>query len=168
MMCTQKIYTNGFLFREKLGERKLNMTAIQKYPDIEICDFQNLKNGKDYKLENGDIVPNEILTSAPNKPLSYAFCSDTCYHEKVLPIIKNCNLLYHESTFLNDKIELAKITKHSTAEQAATIAKKANVGQLLLGHYSSRYKSIENFKTEAANIFPNTILSEEGKIIEIN
>lgn len=163
-----RIYTNGFLFREKLGERKLNMTAIQKYPEIEICDFQNLKNGKDYKLENGDVIPNETLTSAPNKPLSYAFCSDTSYDEKIIPIIKNCNLLYHESTFLNDKIELAKVTKHSTAEQAATIAKKANVDQLLLGHFSSRYKSIEDFKTEAANIFPNTILSEEGKIIEIN
>ena len=107
--------------------------------------------------------------SLPEKKAAVrAFCSDTSYDEKIIPIMKNCNLLYHESTFLNDKIELAKVTKHSTAEQAATIAKKANVDQLLLGHFSSRYKSIEDFKTEAANIFPNTILSEEGKIIEIN
>lgn len=162
-----RIYTNGFLFREKLGERKLNMTAIQQYPEIEICDFQNLKNGRDYVLENGEVLPNELLTLPPNKPLSYAFCSDTVYNENIIPTIKNCDLLYHESTFLNDKIELAKTTKHSTAAQAATIAKKANVAQLLLGHYSSRYKSIEDFKSEAKSIFPNTILSEEGKTIEV-
>jgi ribonuclease Z len=162
-----RIYTNGFLFCEKLGERKLNIPEIQKYPEIEVCDYQNLKNGKDFKLRTGEKLPNKLLTTNPNRPLSYAFCSDTAYNEEIIPIIENCDLLYHESTFLNDKIDLAKITKHSTAEQAAIIAKKGKVKQLILGHYSSRYKSILDFKAEAQSIFPNTILSEEGKIIEI-
>ncbi len=162
-----RIYTNGFLFREKLGERKLNMTEINKYSEIEVCDYQNLKNGKDFKLHNDEIIKNKNLTLNPEKPLSYAFCSDTKYTETILPIIKNCDLLYHEATFLNDKKELAKTTKHSTAKQAATIAEKAGVGRLIIGHYSSRYKSIDVFKEEAQTIFDNTLLAKEGLIVEI-
>lgn len=162
-----RIYTNGFLFREKLGERKLNMTEINKLPEIEICDYQNLKNGKDFKLKNGKIIDNKNLTLDPPKQLSYAFCSDTGYTETIVPIIENCDLLYHEATFLNDKKDLAKTTKHSTAEQAATIAKKAKVGQLVLGHYSSRYKSIDAFKEEAQTVFLNTTLAQEGMVVEI-
>lgn len=165
---SHRIYTNGFLFREKLGERKLSMTKINKHSEIEICDYQNLKNGKDFKLENGNIIKNSDLTAAPNKPLSYAFCSDTSYNESIIPIIKNVNLLYHEATFLNDKIDLAKTTKHSTAEQAATIAKKSEVNQLIIGHYSSRYKSTDDFLTEAQAVFKNTQLAKEGKVITID
>lgn len=165
---SHRIYTNGFLFREKLGERKLNMIAIQKYSEIEICDYQNLKNGKGFKLKNGKVIKNSILTTAPNKPLSYAFCSDTSYNETIIPIIKEVDLLYHETTFLKDKTDLAKTTKHSTAEQAATIAEKSEVDQLIIGHYSGRYKSTDAFLKEAQSIFQNTLLAEEGKVIEIN
>lgn len=163
-----RIYTNGFLFKEKLGERKLNMSAISKYPEIEVCDYQNLKNGKGFKLQNGEVITNDILTTAPRKPLSYAFCSDTAYSESIIPITKNVDLLYHEATFLNDKIELAKTTGHSTAEQAATIAKMANASRLVIGHYSNRYKSKDAFLTEAKNVFNNTLLAEEGKTFEIS
>ncbi|PHR74086.1 MAG: ribonuclease Z [Lutibacter sp.] len=164
---SHRIYTNGFLFREKIGERKLNISAIKKHSEIEICDYQNLKNGNDYQLENGEIIPNENLTSNPLKPLSYAFCSDTSYKEDIVPIIKNVDLLYHETTFLNDKKDLAKTTKHSTALQAAKIAKLANVDKLIIGHYSSRYKDIEAFKTEAQEVFHNTELAIEGKTFEL-
>ncbi len=164
---THRIYTNGFLFREKIGDRKLNISAIKKYIEIEICDYQNLKNGKDFELENGEIIANENLTSKPSKPFSYAFCSDTSYKENIVPIIKNVDLLYHETTFLNDKKNLAKTTKHSTAREAAKIAKLANVDKLIIGHYSSRYKDIETFKTEAQEVFQNTELAIEGKTFEL-
>ncbi|VAW25554.1 Ribonuclease Z, partial [hydrothermal vent metagenome] len=120
-----RIYTNGFLFKEKLGERKLNISAINKHPEIQICDYQNLKIGRDYTLLNGEVIKNKNLTLAPPQPKSYAFCSDTSYFPEILPIIKNVNCLYHETTFLKDKEELATSTKHSTAEQAASIAKQA-------------------------------------------
>lgn len=163
-----RVYTNGYLFKEKTKERNLNITKIRKYPEIEICDYQNLKNGKDFILNNGEIVKNEILTFDPPPILQYAYCSDTAYYEKIIPLIEQVDLLYHESTFLEDKKELAKITKHATAKEAATIAKKAKVKQLLLGHYSSRYKDESVFLKEAQTIFENSDISYEGKIIEIN
>ncbi len=164
---SHRIYTNGYLFREKIGERKLNISAINKHLEIEICDYQNLKNGRDFTLKNGKILKNDNLTLDPSKPLSYAFCSDTAYKPNIVPIIKNVDLLYHETTFLNDKEELAKTTKHSTAQQAAEIAKQANVDQLIIGHYSSRYKNIELFKAEAQTIFQKTELAIEGKVFEV-
>ncbi|OIQ39970.1 MAG: ribonuclease Z [Bacteroidetes bacterium MedPE-SWsnd-G1] len=163
-----RIYTNGFLFKEKIGERKLDMKEISKYDEIEICDYQNLKNGKDFKLSSGTIIKNEKLTTDPNKPLSYAFCSDTMYHEPIIPIIQNVDLLYHEATFLKDKEDLALKTKHSTAQQAAMIAKKANVGKLILGHFSNRYKTYEGFESEACKIFSNTSLTSAGAVFELN
>lgn len=162
-----RIYTNGFLFREKVGLRKLNMAGISKYKDIEICDYQNLKNGRDFILENGTIIKNEELTFDPDIPKSYAYCSDTSYFPEIVNQIKGVNCLYHETTFLNNKQELAHKTKHSTAEEAAKIAKKANVKQLIIGHFSGRYKSKIDFSTEAKRIFNNTFLAEDGKVFEI-
>lgn len=158
-----RIYTNGFLFKEKLGERKLNMSKISEFKEIEICDYQNLKIGRDFKLQNETILKNEFLTLDPLPPKSYAFCSDTAYFPEIVPQIKNVNCLYHEATFLNDKSELATKTKHSTAQQAAKIAKEATVNQLIIGHYSGRYKNKEAFKTEATAIFKNTLLAVEGE-----
>ncbi len=162
-----RIYTNGFLFKEKLKERNLNMREISKYPAIEICDYQNLKNGKDYIQENGKIISNKDLTLDPPPILQYAFCSDTAYYEDIIPIIKNCDLLYHESTFLEDRIDLANKTKHSTAKQAATIASKANVKKLILGHYSSRYKEEDLFLKEGETVFKNIELAREGKLFSM-
>ena len=162
-----RIYTNGFLFKEREGDRKLNMNAILNYKEIEVCDYQNLKNGRNFKLKNGSILENEELTLEPEKPLSYAFCSDTSYFPEIVPLINNVNCLYHETTFLDDKEELAFTTLHSTAKQAASIAKQANVEQLIIGHFSSRYRNIEKFKIEAQEIFQNTDLAEAGKIFVI-
>ncbi len=162
-----RIYTNGFLFTEKPKEKKLNIKEIEKYPEIEICDYQNLKKGKVLIKENGKIIKNNTLTFEPAKPLSYAFCSDTAYFPKIVPLIKNVDLLYHETTFLEDNHELAKTTQHSTALQAAKIAQKAEVKKLLIGHYSGRYKNRDDFLQEAQTVFKKTELSFEGKEIII-
>lgn len=163
-----RIYTNGFLFEEKPGERRLNIEAIKKYPEIEICDYQNLKNGKDFIREDGVVIKNESVTFAPPKPLKYAFCSDTAYKPDIIPIIKNTDLLYHEATFLTDREDTARKTLHSTAAQAAKIAKKADVGTLIIGHFSSRYKDLNLFKEEAEKYFDKVVLAAAGKVISID
>jgi len=162
-----RIYTNGFLFKEKQGKRKLNMAAIKENSEIEICDYQNLKDGKDFKKEDEVIIKNIDLTFDPPKNLSYAYCSDTAFKPSIVNLIKNVELLYHESTFLKDRENLAKTTKHSTAEEAGKIAKKAKAGILILGHFSSRYNDLNQFKNEAETIFKNVILGKEGKVIKL-
>lgn len=164
---THRVYTNGFLFKEKEKLRKLNIENVQQYTEIETCDYHHIKAGKDYVLKNGEILKNEELTLTPPKTKSFAFCSDTSYKEDIVPIIKNVDLLYHEATFLKDREDLALKTKHSTAEQAALIAKKAEVNQLVIGHYSSRYSNIELFKKEAEAVFKKVILAESGKKISL-
>lgn len=160
-----RVYTNGFLFQEKVGERKLNLDAVQNY-EIEACYYQKIKNGKDITLDDGRTIENRILTFDPNPPKSYAFCSDTVYNETMISDIENVDILYHEATFLQSEVELAKKTLHCTAKEAATIALKANVKQLILGHYSTRYASITLFKEEAETIFPEVLLADDGKTFE--
>ena len=162
-----RIYTNGFLFQEKVGDRKLNVDAVKEFK-IDTCYFQKIKNGSDIALDDGTIVPNQTLTFDPILPKSYAFCSDTMYDESIIPIIANCDVLYHETTFLNSEVDKAEKTMHSTAKQAATIAAKANVTQLILGHYSTRYDNIELFKQEAETIFPNVLLADDGRVFEFD
>lgn len=157
-----RVYTNGYLFKEKLGERKLNIDAVLNN-DIELCDYRNIKLGKDVENKKGELIPNTKLTFDPEPPKSYAFCSDTKYTESVVPIIKGVTTLYHESTFLEAHASLCEKTKHSTAKQAATIAFKANVKQLILGHYSTRYSNLEEFKNEASTVFENVFLADDGK-----
>lgn len=163
-----RVYTNGFLFKEKTGLRKIDINKVKMYPEIETCDYHNLKAGKDYTLENGTILKNEELTLDPKTTKSFAFCSDTSYKEDIIPLISESDLLYHEATFLSDREDLAKKTKHSTAKQAAIIAKKSKVKQLVIGHYSSRYNDINLFKEEAKQEFENIVLAEEGKVISID
>ena len=158
-----RVYTNGFLFTEKPKARHLHLDNIKQYDEIEICDYHNLKAGKDFILSSGEIIPNDELTVSPEAPKSYAYCSDTTFKPDIIPIIKNVDLLYHESTFLKELEHLCERTKHSTAEQAATIAKEANAGKLILGHYSSRYSDVTCFKEEAENVFNNVELGEVGK-----
>jgi ribonuclease Z len=163
-----RIYTNGYLFKEKLRPRNLNIDAIKKIEEIEVCDYNNLKAGRDYTLQSGEIIKNELLTFDPPKPLSYAYCSDTSYKPDIVDIISNADLLYHESTFLSDREDLAQKTGHSTAKQAAEIANTANVGKLILGHYSSRYTDINLFRKEAQEIHQPVELAEAGKKINID
>ena len=160
-----RIYTNGFLFREKPGERKLDMNAVLN-ANVDVAYYRKLKQGFDVENKKGELIKNETVTKPANKPKSYAFCSDTAYNEAIVPIIKNVNVLYHESTFLDKHEKLAKPTKHSTAKQAASIAKQANVNQLILGHYSTRYDNLKDFKTEAQTVFENVDLARDGKTFE--
>lgn len=160
-----RVYTNGYLFKEKLGKRKLNVAAVEKY-GIDKAYYNNIKNGRDITLDNGSIVPNKELTYDPPKPKSYAFCSDTIYDESLADKVKEVDVLYHESTFLDSEAHLAAKTKHATAKQAAQVAKDANVKTLVLGHYSTRYKSIELFKEEASTVFPNVLLADDGKTFD--
>lgn len=153
-----RIYCNGYLFREKTKPRHLNIEEIKKYPEIEICDYQNLKNGKDFILSDGYVLKNEMLTHNPVPSLSYAFCSDTRFNPDIVPIIENVDTLYHEATFLHELKEMADYTGHTTALEAATIAKNAKVKKLILGHFSNRYNNLEVFTKEAQTVFPNTFL----------
>ena len=162
-----RIYCNGYLFREKPKERHLNMAEISKYPEIETCDYHNLKLGKDFVLSDGYILKNEVLTTPPSKPVSYAFCSDTRYWEEVVSVIENVDVLYHEATFLHDLKEMADYTGHTTALEAARIARKANVGKLILGHFSNRYGDVTVFTDEAREIFPNTFLPKALEPVKI-
>ncbi|MEZ7499503.1 ribonuclease Z [Flavobacterium sp. Arc3] len=157
-----RIYTNGFLFEEKIDKRKLNTDAVQNY-EIDKCYFQNIKNGKDITLDDGRIIENAQLTFDPIPPKSYAFCSDTAYNEAIIPIISEVDVLYHESTFLESEETLAAKTMHSTAKEAAKIALKAKVKHLILGHYSTRYENINLFKEEAETIFPEVLLADDGQ-----
>jgi ribonuclease Z len=125
-----RVYTNGYLFTEKEKPRKLNMLNISGYQEIDKADYLNIKAGKDVELSTGEIVKNSELTIAPPKTKSYAFCSDTSYKPTIIPIIKNADVLYHETTFLADREDLAIKTKHSTSIQAAQIAKDANVKKI--------------------------------------
>ena len=160
-----RVYTNGFLFVEKIGDRKLNKDAVQNY-EIDQCYYQKIKNGKNITLDDGRIIENKDLTFDPLPPKSYAFCSDTLYDESIIPIINGVDALYHESTFLETEVELSKKTMHSTAKDAARIALKADVKQLVLGHYSTRYENISLFKDEAETIFSEVALSDDGKFFE--
>lgn len=161
-----RVYTNGFLFKEKLAERRLNIDAVAEYK-IDKAFFNNIKKGKDVVLEGGSIISNSTLTFDPPKPKSYAFCSDTAYKPSIVNQIMNTTALYHESTFLESEAHLSGKTKHSTAKEAAAIAKAAKVAQLILGHYSTRYKSIALFKEEAQEVFENVWLADDGKVFEL-
>jgi len=160
-----RIYTNGYLFQEKPKERKLNIEAVEKH-NIDTVYYRKIKYGGDITLDNGKVIPNIELTFDPEPTKSYAFCSDTMYDETIIPFIQNVDVLYHETTFLESEADKAQKTMHSTAKEAARIAKLANVKQLLLGHYSTRYSSIELFKQEAETIFPNVLLGDDGKVFD--
>ena len=160
-----RVYTNGFLFKEKPFERKLDIDKAEAL-NIDKAYFRKLKQGDDVVNEQGRIIPNAEVTFEGHQPKSYAFCSDTAYKEDIIPIIKGVDILYHESTFLDAHQHLCAKTKHSTAKQAATIALKANVKQLILGHYSTRYGSLEGFKSEAETVFKSVLLADDGKVFD--
>lgn len=162
-----RIYCNGYLFKEKPKDRHINMEEVSKYSEIETCDYHNLKAGKDFVLSDGYVLKNEVLTTTPAPSVSYAFCSDTRYLESVIPIIKNVKVLYHESTFLHDLKEMADYTGHTTALEAATIAKKAEVEKLILGHFSNRYGDLTVFTDEARTVFPNSYLPKALECVKI-
>ena len=157
-----RVYTNGYLFREKTGLRRINKAAIGKF-GVNIADMENLKQGKDIRLDDGTLIENHRLTQDPEPPKSYAFCSDTAYKPDLAKLVEGVSCLYHEATFLDNHQDLALKTKHSTAAEAAQIAAAAKVKQLILGHFSSRYPDLEEFVTQAQRHFNNVHLAKDGK-----
>ena len=160
-----RVYTNGFLFKEKERERTLDVDKARE-AGIDTAYFRKLKQGFDVENEEGVLIKNDTVTRPGPKPKSYAFCSDTVYNEAVVPVIKDVDVLYHESTFLDQQQHLTATTKHCTAKEAARIARLANAGTLILGHYSTRYDDIEAFRTEAHEEFGNVELASEGAVFE--
>ena len=161
-----RIYTNGFLFEEKFHERNIYKSKIKEY-NLKIDDIKKIKNGDDILFQDGKKLKNSIFIKGPKKSKSFAFCSDTAYHTDIIKLIFSVNLLYHESTFLESHSDLAKKTKHSTASDAAKIASAANVGKLIIGHFSNRYKNQEKFLSEAKIHFKNVELAIEGTEFDI-
>ncbi|HVW95029.1 MAG TPA: ribonuclease Z [Mucilaginibacter sp.] len=161
-----RIACTGFLFREKKRLRKLLKDKLAEL-QVPVSYFSSLKKGEDYIDQEGNVYKNEMLTLDSSAPKSYAYCSDTLFDEKYFDQIKNVNMLYHEATFLHNMIDRALETHHTTALQAGMVAKTANVKKLLIGHFSARYKTLNELLDEAKNVFPETELAIEGKTFVI-
>ena len=162
-----RVPCTGFLFVEKRGERKLLKPKIEEF-GLGIAEMVQLKKGNDVYRDDGSTLSFQELTLAPPEPRSFAYCSDTKYTETILPHINGVSLLYHEATFLEELEGRARETFHSTAMQAARIAKKAQARKLVIGHYSSRYTQLSGFEAEARSVFENSFLSVEGQVYQVD
>lgn len=163
---SHRMPTCGFVFREKPLLPHINRTMTDFY-DIPVSQFNNIKQGADWTTADGQWVPNSRLVCAADKPRSYAYCSDTRYMPELHRQLSGIDTLYHESTYGEDNIVLAQKYFHSTARQAATVARDAGVSQLILGHYSSRYEDEQVLLDEARQVFPNTKLSSELAVFDV-
>lgn len=162
-----RIACNGFRFQEKKKTLRINKEKLHE--DIQLQYIAQLKQGKNIRNEGGEIIYNyRDYTLPPKRSRSYAYCSDTAYSPAIIPHIKDVDILYHEATFLSELKERAEQTFHSTAAQAAQLAKDANAGKLVIGHYSARYRQLEPFLTEAIPVFAETYLAIEGETLEIS
>lgn len=157
-----RIHTQGYKIEEKIGKRRLIKEEFDK-TGLSVAYINKLLRGEDVVDNEGRSLKYEKVTLPPKPAKSYAFCSDTAFHLPVLESIENVDVLYHEATFLDQENDRATATFHSTAKQAATIALKANAKRLILGHFSARYKTAENHKTEAQTIFENTFVPKDGE-----
>lgn len=151
----------GFKFTEKPLLLNIRKECIEKY-SIPVRLINNIKKGEDFITDKGEVIPSSELTFPPCKQRAFAYCSDTALSEKIIPVIEGVDLLFHEATFAKNMQDQAKKTLHSTAHDAATIAKKGNVSKLVIGHFSTRYKDLNKLLDEARNIFPNTHLANDG------
>lgn len=159
-----RVESTGFLFREAPQPRHLIKEKVGLIPHYA---RSAVKEGQDLVLPDGTVVPNAELTAPADPQRAYAYCSDTAYAPELVPFLKGVDLLYHEATFLEELAARAKETMHSTARQAATMARDAEAGQLLLGHFSSRYKDPEVLREEAVQVFPHTMLAQEGCTFQV-
>lgn len=161
-----RVPSYGFLFREKKSEKNIKKECIEKYkiPQVRI---PSIKKGEDFVTTDGTLIKNEDLTYPPPDPLSYAYCSDTKYFKRLSSFVRQVRLLYHESTFDKSNQELAGITGHSTTLDAAKTAHDANVGALIIGHFSARYKDISSLVQEARTVFPETYPAIDGKTYDV-
>ena len=156
-----RIPTCGFLFAEKPPPNHIIRDMIDFYK-VPVFELNRIKNGEDYVLPDGTVIPNNRLTTPPAPPRSYAYCSDTIFHRPIIEQIKGVNLLFHEATFAQCDAQRAKETFHTTAMQAGEIARDADVKQLLIGHFSARYEDENILLQEARSVFPNTLLAKEN------
>lgn len=161
-----RINCTGFLFKEKPHLKNIIKEKLQEFK-VDVSEAHKLRLGLDAVNQQGKTIANNKLTTPAPLQRSYAYCSDTNYYESIIEHITKANLVYHEATFLEAEIERAQKTFHSTAKQAATIAQKAEIKQLLLGHFSARYGSTEGFLEEAQPIFKNTLVAEEGQTYKV-
>ena len=158
-----RIPTVGFKIRERSKLRKLNAEACERHK-IPFTHYNDIKMGKDYVSPDGKVqVSNEALTFNPGMPIAYAYCSDTIFDERIISSVEDVDILYHEATFMHDKLERAVETMHTTAKQAGIIARKAAVKKLIIGHFSSRYEDLAPLLAEAKAEFPNTEIADEGR-----
>lgn len=160
------IDTCGFIFKEKEKLRKINRRAVDAY-EVPVFELNKIKEGADYRMDDGSLVSNAKLTFDPEPSLSYAYCSDTAYFPEICSSIYMATCIYHEATFANAEEKLAKQTKHSTAKQAALIAKQAEVSKLILGHYSARYTNVNLLLDEAMEVFDHCVLAKDGLQIKL-
>lgn len=156
----------GYLFREKPTARHLNREACDAQ-GVPVDHLHLIKGGMDWTRADGTVIPNAELTLPPDPPRAYAYCSDTAYKPDLASLVEGVDLLYHESTYAEDSRERANLFHHSTAADAARIAKVAHVGRLMLGHYSARYEDEKVLLAEAKSIFPNSFLSNEGMVVSV-
>lgn len=156
----------GFLFQEKPGLRKLKVEALKKYK-IPTYARKGITEGSAFTTAEGEIIPNELISDPPHPTRSYAYCSDTAYHNTLIDSLPSVDLLYHEATFLDRDGALAKKTGHSTSKDAARVANLIGAKKLLMGHFSNRYKSTIAFEQEARQIFKESYVAEEGKVYEL-
>ncbi len=156
-----KIHCTGFIIKESQKERALNIDNIEKY-QVPVKAFKEIKLGQDYTNENGTVISYTELSHEPKSSKTYAYCSDTIFDMDIVNYVKDCTVLYHEATYMEALIDKATERYHSTAKQAALIAKAANVNQLLIGHFSSRYDHLDPLLLEAREEFENTVLATEG------
>jgi ribonuclease Z len=162
-----RIVCYGFVFEEKQGKRKLLIDKVRKL-QIPVSFFTSLQMGLDYITPKGEIILNTMVTAAPEKGKKYAFCADTKYDETIIPHIEGADMIYHETTYLDNLRDKAEERFHSTTKQAAEIARKARVKKLLIGHFSSKYAVLDAFRAEAREIFGNTEIAEEGITYEVH
>ena len=151
----------GFLFKQKKNPRKIDAERIKAF-EIPASFYERLQKGEDYITKKGTIIPNDEVTMAAPLPKSYGYCADTIYDESLVEKIKGVDLLYHETTYLKGNEIKAAARFHSTTVQAASIAEKAAVKKLLIGHFSAKYELLDDFLTEASAVFANTELALEG------
>lgn len=161
-----RIECTGFLFREKARSLNIISEKIAEY-GLGFEDIKHVKAGNDFIAEDGRVVLNSEFTLPPHVPRSYAFCSDTAYHEPILPLIHQVDLLYHEATFMEESAERATLTGHSTASEAARIALQAAAGKLILGHFSAKYANLGGLLKEAKEVFAESYLAKEGEVFEL-
>lgn len=162
-----RIECYGFLFEEKESKRKLLIEKVQKL-EIPVSFYSSLQAGLDYITPKGVRIRNDEVTADPERGKKYAFCADTKYDENLIPIVYGADMIYHETTYLDNLRDKAEQRFHSTTKQAAMIAQKAMVGKLLIGHFSSKYSTLELFVQEAREVFPNTELALEGVTYNIH